>query len=113
MSNYGPWVTATVASGDVLSDAVDLKENYDSVTILHEAVLAPTNTIGLSVSWDGTTYVPLHAMDTDATGSADLATTTGTAAKAIVLYPCGGVQFVKVRLGAGTAGDASFKVRGC
>ena len=112
MRYCSPWITTTLAyaTDDDLTPEVNLQANYEFLTVILPVLESTTVTVHISDASAGT-FIPLHILDDDATGSFAHATsaTEGTIA---VIFKIGGVQFIKVSLNTGQTADRIFKVRG-
>lgn len=109
-----PWKSAVIATGDVASAEVDLRDYYRKLMVLIPTLTDTTVTVHVSNTSGGTWY-PVHVFDrlNDGDTSASFAhiTVTGNGNIAVV-FDIGGVAHIKVVIGAAEASDTTFLVRG-
>lgn len=99
------WVTTTTTG--TLSAEVDLGAVFPKVAVNLPATITSA-TVSLHISpTSGGTFVPLYALDDDATGDFASATTAGTAAKHVV-FEVGAARYVKVAYGASQTAEVAY-----
>jgi len=108
------WKSAVVAIGNLASAEVDLGGNYRKLMVLIPTLTDTTVTVHVSNASGGTWY-PVHVFDRlndgDTSASYPHITLTGNGGIAVV-FDIGGVQFIKVVIGAAEASVTTFLVRG-
>ena len=107
---------ATEFTGDDVdrySNLVDLKENYEFLTVRLPALAASAIVSVYVQEGETVAEVPVivHALDDDATGSFAHSTSSG-AGSLSVTFRIGGHQFVRIHASADQSADRSIKVRG-
>lgn len=98
---------------DQFSALVELRGNYEFLTVIIPA-LSASGTVTPYIQRDGaiaTVPVIVHVLDGDATGSFAHATSSG-AGDIAVTFRIGGVQYLRLRVGANQTANRTFYVRG-
>ena len=106
---YGEWMTATLTSS-ATSEEVNLGYSFQKLLVIIPTLGASgTSTVHISNTAKGT-FVPLYALDDDATGDFAHATAAATTTKAVI-FDIGGAQFVKIVSGASQTSEV-YNIRG-
>lgn len=118
------WKTATInKSGrsveftgddvDQYSDLIDLKENYEFLTVRMESAILSATITPYVQEGEGIDEVPVpvHVLDDDATGSFAHATTDAVT-QISVTFRIGGYQFFRLKASANQSAGEAFKCRG-
>lgn len=109
--NFGPWKTATIAQNATLSDEIDLGSVYENLLVILPTIDSAATNPHVSNEAGGT-FVPLHILNDNATGSFLHADTAGTGVIAII-FRIGAVQHIKISVDAAQSTAAvSIPVRG-
>ena len=109
----GVWKTALIdiSVSATLSAEVDLGGDYEFLLVLIPTITNSTVTVQVAEA-SGGTFLPVYALDDDATGNFAHATSAATTTMAVT-FRIGGVQFIKILCGsAQTTTDKTFRVRG-
>ena len=99
------WVTTTTTG--TLSAEVDLGSEFPKVAVNLPASIT-SGTVSLHISpTSGGAFVPLYALDDDATGGFASTTTAATTAKHVV-FETGAARYVKVAYGASQTAEVAY-----